>query len=953
MKGALMASRFLFAFAVLLSASAASATGYGRNRVYTGDNPWWELHSSRFTVYYEEGTELVAESTVVIAERAMQRLSSTFEHLPSQPIPVVVYRSPGRFRQTTIISGEVGEGVGGFTEFFKGRVVVPYGGVFSEYRHVLEHEVNHAFVYDMLYDRSLYGIVRSKAPLWTLEGLAEYTSQGWDIDSESEFRDMVIAGLIVPIPQLSVRSDYLVYREGQAVYHFMVQRYGEARYKTFVRHLRDNDGLSSAIREAFDMTVEQFSERFIEWARETYWAPVSTGESPSDIGSPIVLDGRNGRKRVVLAEPVLSPDGSMAAGVEVHRGRFSTVVRDAGDGREILRPISGGGLVEYSPSPMFRTVAFSPGSDSLAVAYQGLFSDGLMVQEIGGESRRLSRDFELIRDPSWNPDGGAVAFSALDNGILDIFVWEPATGRLERLTRGDGSPRDLWWGDSGILFVGERENGRVFTLNSVTPGSDPEVLYETAYPIQNPVSYPEGVVFIMDTGCGANFHLLSPETGEVTRLTSLYRTPSSLSRASGTALSLFAASDWSGAGLFITRDLSLRDGLPGECPREVAEPDSAAVPASAFNPEWRISPYDPALSIDYVSASAGFDSYAGLAGYSQFIFSDVLARHQLALLMDLNGEVSDVDAGVFYSNIEKPVQFGVSLYRQANRYRFTDTVTGDRDYVRDTEIGAGTEFRYPFTRSLRASLGASYRRLDREGLWSTDINLRENIFSITGRLVKDNALWGSTGPRVGSRLALAADWAPGLGDNASYTTLQADMRNYTWISGQVTLATRLAAGASFGENPQRFFLGGAIPHRRSTGDVEGVEDLFGFYTSYADLLRGFDYVEFNGSKYALGSLELRFPVVNQLSLAAPLPVTLTGGRGVIFTDIGTAVDDVDSFRGASTEGGYRLEDLKMGFGFGLRFNLSLFVFLWDCAWRTDLNGVSAKPEHYVTLGAEF
>lgn len=938
----------------LLLASTALATGYGRNRVFTRDNPWWELHSSRFTVYYEEGTEEVAESTVVIGERSMQALSSTFEYLPSEPIPVIVYRSPGRFRQTSIISGEIGEGVGGFTEFFKGRVVVPYAGVYSEYRHVLEHEINHAFVYDMLYDRSLYGIVRSKAPLWTLEGLAEYTSQGWDIDSESEFRDMVIANQIVPIQQLSVRSDYLVYRQGQAIYKFMVDRYGQDRYIDFVRHLRDNDGLQGAVRAAFDMSVEQFSERFIEWARETYWAPVATGESPSDLGTPIIRDGSSGRRRVVLAEPVISPDGAMTSGVEYHRGRFSSVVRSTADGREILRPVSGAGLYETSPSPMFRTGAFSPGSDSVAVAVQGQYADGLLIKGIGGGELALPMDFQLVRDPAWSPEGGLVAFSAMTDGVLDIYVWNTATGSVDRLTDGGDSPRDLWWSDQGILYVGERENGRVYTLNTVVPGEPSRLLYETSFSLRSPVAYPEGVVFIMNTGSGANFHLLSTETGEVTRISNLYRTPSALSRASDTGLSMFYSSDWSGGGLFLTRNLSQRaqsepDSLPAP-----SLPDSGSIGTTLVTPAtWRISPYDPGLSLDYVSATAGFDSYAGLAGYSQFIFSDILARHQLAILADLNGEVSDIDAGCFYSNMEGRVQYGVSLYRLATRYRFTDTQTQENDYVRDTEIGTGLELRYPFTRSLRASLGLGYRRLDREGLWSTDINLRENILAVSGRLVLDNALWGGTGPRVGSRMSLSADWAPGFWENAGYTTIQGDIRNYTWVSGEVTIATRLAAGASFGEDPQRFFLGGAIPHRRSVGDVQGVEDLFGFYTSYSDLLRGFDYVEYNGTRYALGSLELRYPFVNQLSLAAPIPMTITGGRGVLFTDIGAATDDVGAFRAVRTDGGFRLNDLKMGFGFGLRFNLGLFVFLWDCAWRTDLNGVSAKPEHYITLGAEF
>lgn len=940
-------------FLPVLIASTALATSYGRNRVHTGDDPWWELHSSRFIVYYEEGTEQVAESTMVIAERSLRKHAETFEYLPSRPIPIVVYRSPGRFRQTTIISGEIGEGVGGFTEFFKGRVVIPYTGIYSEFRHVLEHEINHAYVYDMLYDRNLYSIVLTKAPLWTLEGLAEYTSQGWDIDSESEFRDMVIANQIVSIPQLSRRGDYLVYRQGQAIYHFMVERYGQDRYVRFVRHLRDRDGLNAAIRSAFDMTVEQFSDRFIEWARETYWAPVATGESPSTLGSPIIRSDRDGRKRVVLAEPVLSPDGSMTAGVEVHRGRLSAVVRSTSDGREILRPVRGGGIRENSVSPFYRTCAFSPGSDSIAVAYQGLYSDGLIISPVSGGAYRPPVEFELIRDPAWSPEGGRVAFSALNQGELDIHVWDPSSGRVTRLTFGELSPRDLWWSEEGIFFVGERENGNVFSLNLLKPGESPEILFETPFSLRNPVPYDEGVVFIMNTGDGANFHLYSMETGGVTRLTDLYRTPSSLSRASDTALSLFTASDWSGGGMYLSRDLPLREGREPPVPLAPPEPDSVAEEGFHRRTDWRIAPYDPGLSIDFVSATAGFDSYVGLSGYSQFIFSDMLARHQLAILADLNGEVSDVDAAAFYTNMEHKVHFGVSLYRQANRYRFTDLETGQRDYVRDTEIGTGLELRYPLTRSFRFALGAGYRRLDREGLWATDVDIRENIFALGTRVVHDNALWGAVGPRVGSRLSLSADWAPGMGNNAQYTTFQTDLRNYTWLSGQVTLATRLAGGTSFGDNPQRFFLGGAIPHRRSRGDVESVEDLFGFYTSFADLLRGYDYVELHGSKYGLGSLELRFPVVNHLDLAAPIPMTLTRGRGVLFTDIGAAFDDVEAFRGVKTDGGFRLNDLKMGFGFGLRFNLGLFVFLWDCAWRTDLRGVSQKPEHYITLGAEF
>jgi len=230
---------------------------------------------------------------------------------------------------------------------------------------------------------------------------------------------------------------------------------------------------------------------------------------------------------------------------------------------------------------------------------------------------------------------------------------------------------------------------------------------------------------------------------------------------------------------------------------------------------------------------------------------------------------------------------------------------------------------------------------------------RENIFSVRANLVFDNALWGAVGPRVGSRMSIDFDYAPGLWDNAEYFTAMMDIREYTWVSSEVTLATRLAGGISFGRDRQRFFIGGALPHRRSTGDVEGVGDVYQFYTSYADLLRGWDYVSLNGTRYGVASIEFRYPILNYLSLAAPIPMTFTRGRGVFFTDLGFVSDDLSTFKGARGHGGYRLEDIKMSFGTGFRLNVGFFVLRCDIAWRTDLASVSQKPEYYFTMSTEF
>ena len=109
----------------------------------------------------------------------------------------------------------------------------------------------------------------------------------------------------------------------------------------------------------------------------------------------------------------------------------------------------------------------------------------------------------------------------------------------------------------------------------------------------------------------------------------------------------------------------------------------------------------------------------------------------------------------------------------------------------------------------------------------------------------------------------------------------------------------------------------------------------------------------DGTRYGVGSIELRFPVLNYLSLAAPIPMTFTRGRGVIFTDLGFVSDDLSTFKGARGNGGFRLEDLKMSFGTGFRLNVGFFVLSTDIAWRTDLASVSQKPEYYFTMSTEF
>jgi outer membrane protein assembly factor BamA len=311
-----------------------------------------------------------------------------------------------------------------------------------------------------------------------------------------------------------------------------------------------------------------------------------------------------------------------------------------------------------------------------------------------------------------------------------------------------------------------------------------------------------------------------------------------------------------------------------------------------------------------------------------------------------------VDVGLFYGYLPHRTDYIFGISRQSYRYlfRFSD---GHLEEVRDVDLGGFAQARYAYSPSLRFSGTLGFRKLTRNGTWNSTVDLEDDIVSLSGGIVFDNALWGSVGPRVGSRLSLTGEYAPSISGSAEYSTVLMDLRNYIWVSRRVTLATRLAAGSSWGPDGQIFFLGGAIPHRLLWGEVDTLDELLGFYTNYGDMLRGFPYASIQGRRYGIFSLEMRVPFVNVLALDAPLPITITNGRGVFFVDLGTAFNDFSSFRGASTQDGFHLDDLKMGIGLGYRLNLGYFLLKHDIAWNTDLNGISRKPRQYFTRGAEF
>jgi len=223
--------RVAAAIALLLILSAAdSATGqqFGRNQVRHQTFQFKVLRTEHFAIYYDSDGADAVRMAGLMAERWHTRLTELLAHDLQGEQPLILYASPGRFRQTNVIDSEISEGVGGFAEFLRRRIVMPFVGDLGETDHVLGHEIVHAFQFDM---------IGTRWPLWFMEGMAEYLSLG-SVDAHTAvwMRDAALANRLPTIDDLN-NPRFFPYRYGQALFAYIGQRYGDRAIPAIMRRL--------------------------------------------------------------------------------------------------------------------------------------------------------------------------------------------------------------------------------------------------------------------------------------------------------------------------------------------------------------------------------------------------------------------------------------------------------------------------------------------------------------------------------------------------------------------------------------------------------------------------------------------------------------------------------------------------------------------------------------------
>ena len=447
---------------VFLVSQRTAAQGFGKNKVQYRDFDWKFIQSEHFDVYYYDDAKEIAVFTADVAESSYVALKKDFKYKVESRIPILVYNGHNQFQQTNVTLSDLTESVGGFTEVFKDRVVIPFQGSYKEYRHVLHHELTHAVMFQMFYGggvgATITGMARFQVPLWLAEGLAEYESLGWDTDSDMYMRDAAINGYVPPIDYM---YGFMVYKGGQSVLNYIADKYGEQKIGEMLGKIRLSRNVNQGIKQSIGIDIEELSERWHKHLRRSYWPDVENRVEPEDMAKRLTDHEKN--EHFLNGSPAVSPKGDRIAYITDRSDYMDINLMSTVDGRNLGRLVKGQRSDLFEELHWLRPgISWSPDGKQIVFAAKASNKDALFFLDV--DMRDIvsfhKLDLDGIYSPSWSPDGNSVAFMGLKGSQSDIYLFDIESETIQNLTDDIFSDMDPTWSPDGsrLVFISDRQN---------------------------------------------------------------------------------------------------------------------------------------------------------------------------------------------------------------------------------------------------------------------------------------------------------------------------------------------------------------------------------------------------------------------------------------------------------------------------------------------------------------
>jgi hypothetical protein len=475
-----MKSRFFkyYAWIILIILADSQVSGqfyngyqmtFGKNRVQYYNFFWSFYRFEKFDTYFNEFGRELAEYTGEIAEKGLIEIEDYFDYYLSKRLIFIIYNKLSDFKQSNIglITENEEYNTGGVTKTIRNKVIIFFEGDHKKYEQQIKAAITEALLNEMLYSGDVKDRVANSTlinlPDWYIKGLISYISNTWDIEIENRVKDGILTGKYKKFNHLT--GEDAIYA-GHSFWRFLALTYGESIIPNIIYLTRINKNVNRGFLYVLGSKIKDLAGDWLEYYQDLYLTPEQPGIVPDQ--NPIIKKPKSTR---VYEQIKISPDGEYIAYVTNELGQYKIWLYDiqAEKHKKILKKEP---KIDQISDHSYPIITWHPSGKLLTFITEEEGGLDLYFYRLstGNYEKENLLYFDKILDFSYSHDGSQFVFSAVKEGLTDIFVHNIASGTNEQITRDiadDFHPRFIQESNA-IIFSSNRLNDTLSFSRRIT-----------------------------------------------------------------------------------------------------------------------------------------------------------------------------------------------------------------------------------------------------------------------------------------------------------------------------------------------------------------------------------------------------------------------------------------------------------------------------------------------------
>jgi hypothetical protein len=233
------------------------------------ESAWQRTDSQHFEIHYLPAFAGELERVTRSAERAYDHISGRLNFTFATKVPLIMFAPSGTMTQEQVVTYATSDQVAP-QQPHRSRIVLPLLEGDIQIDALMLHELTHVLVGEIILPHTPGD---GGLPRWVHEGIASYMADGWSDDDERLMRDLVAAGNVPALSQLTGSGGFANPRLNDALGHvafdYIESRWGPASIRRFIDALIV-PRVDKTYHAVFDLTRAEFDAAFRQYAERRF-----------------------------------------------------------------------------------------------------------------------------------------------------------------------------------------------------------------------------------------------------------------------------------------------------------------------------------------------------------------------------------------------------------------------------------------------------------------------------------------------------------------------------------------------------------------------------------------------------------------------------------------------------------------------------------------------------------